>query len=267
MISNCGHDENNRYKGGKAGDQTGGEWALIKWYNRPWKCVLRHPDAKVRKMILDMATAAAKNNKIGYDQNERYTFWQNLKASNYDPAKITVACEADCSSGVAAIVKAAGYRLGIQKLKDVSIYCYTGNLRAALKAAGFEVLTDSKYLTSDAYLLEGDILLNDSCHTATNLTTGSKASGGTASSGTAAPKVKIDAAQSKDKNLAGTYTVTASALNLRAGAGTDKTILVEMPNGAKVQCYGYYTSVSGVKWLYVVYKDITGFASSKYLKK
>ncbi|MCX4292331.1 MAG: SH3 domain-containing protein, partial [Odoribacter sp.] len=79
--------------------------------------------------------------------------------------------------------------------------------------------------------------------------------------------VKVDAAQSKDKNLAGTYTVTASALNLRAGAGTDKTILAEMPNGAKVQCYGYYTSVSGVKWLYVVYKDITGFASSKYLKK
>ena len=95
MISNCGHDENNRYKGGKAGDQTGGEWALIKWYNRPWKCVLRHPDAKVRKMISDMATAAAKNNKIGYDQSERHTFWQHLKASGYDPAGITVACEAD----------------------------------------------------------------------------------------------------------------------------------------------------------------------------
>lgn len=274
MISNCGHDERGKYSGGAAGDQTGTEWAVIKWYNRPWKCVLRHPDKKVRSMIAQMAKAAANNNMVGYDQSQRYTFWEHLKASNYDPAKITVKCEADCSSGVAAIVKGAGYRLGIQKLKDVSIYCYTGNLRAALKAAGFEVLTDSKYLTSDAYLLEGDILLNDSCHTATNLTTGSKASGGTASSGasgassgTAAPKVKIDAAQSKDKNLAGTYTVTASALNLRAGAGTDKTILVEMPNGAKVQCYGYYTSVSGVKWLYVVYKDITGFASSKYLKK
>jgi hypothetical protein len=88
-----------------------------------------------------------------------------------------VKCEADCSSGVAAIVKGAGYRLGIQKLKDVSIYLHTGNTRKGLKAAGFEVLEDSKYLTSDAYLLEGDILLNDSCHVATNLTTGSKASG------------------------------------------------------------------------------------------
>lgn len=268
MISNCGHDENNKYSGGTAGDQTGTEWAVINWYNRPWKCVLRHPDAKVRSMIAQMAKAAANNNMVGYDQSQRYTFWEHLKASNYDPAKITVKCEADCSSGAAAIVKGAGYRLGIQKLKDVSIYCYTGNLRAALKTAGFEVLTDSKYLTSDAYLLEGDILLNDSCHTATNLTTGSKAttSTTTASNGIKVD-VKVDAAQKFDKNLAGTYKVTASALNLRAGAGTSKTILAEMPNGAKVQCYGYYTDVSGTKWLYVVYNGITGFASSKYLKK
>lgn len=274
MISNCGHDERGKYSGGAAGDQTGTEWEVIKWFNRPWKCVIRHPDGKVRCMIAQMAKAAANNNMIGYDQSQRYTFWQNLEDSNYNPEEITVKCEADCSSGVSAIVKGAGYRLGMQKLKNVSIYCYTGNLRAALKSAGFEVLTDSKYLTSDMYLLEGDILLNDSCHTAINLTTGSKASGNTAqsgtsdsSSGTAAPKVKIDAAQSKDKNIAGTYTVTASALNLRSGAGTGKTILAEMPNGAKVQCYGYYTSIYGVKWLYVVYKGITGFASSKYLKK
>ena len=130
MISNCGHDENNRYSGGKAGDQTGTEWQVINWYNRPWKCVLRHPDAKVRKMIASMAKAAAVNNKIGYDQSERYTFWEHLKASNYDPAQITIACEADCSSGVAAIVKAAGYRLGNEKMKNVSIYLYTGNMRA-----------------------------------------------------------------------------------------------------------------------------------------
>ena len=133
MISNCGHDENNRYSGGKAGDQTGTEWRVINWYNRPWKCVLRHPDAKVRKMIASMAKAAAVNNKIGYDQSERYTFWEHLKASNYDPAQITIACEADCSSGVAAIVKGAGYRLGNEKMKNVSIYLYTGNMRAGLR--------------------------------------------------------------------------------------------------------------------------------------
>ena len=63
MISNCGHDENGRYSGGKAGDQTGTEWQVINWYSRPWKCVLRHPNAKVRAMIANMAKAAAVNNQ------------------------------------------------------------------------------------------------------------------------------------------------------------------------------------------------------------
>ena len=271
MISNCGHDENNRYSGGKAGDQTGTEWRVINWYNRPWKCVLRHPNADVRAMIASMAKAAANNNLIGYDQSQRGTFWTNLADSNYDPAQITVACEADCSSGVAAIVKGAGYRLGIDALKKVSTACYTGNLRAALKAAGFEVLTDKKYLTSDAYLLEGDILLNDGAHVATNLTNGAKTSGGGASQTVPInSNVKLETAKGFNKSLAGTYKVTgAGALNLRSGAGTgkDKKVLTTMQSGETCQCYGYYTDVSGVKWLYVAYKNVVGFASSKYLKK
>ena len=204
MISNCGHDENGRYSGGKAGDQTGTEWRVINWYNRPWKCVLRHPNADVRAMIASMAKAAANNNLIGYDQSQRGTFWTNLADSNYDPAQITVACEADCSSGVAAIVKGAGYRLGIDALKKVSTACYTGNLRAALKAAGFEVLTESKYLTSDAYLFAGDILLNDNAHVATNLTTGSKASG------TSVPSKSINE-------------VAKEVINGKWGNGSDRT--------------------------------------------
>lgn len=40
-----------------------------------------------------------------------------------------------------------------------------------------------------------------------------------------------------------------------------------MKNGEKVQCYGYYNDCNGVKWLYVVYKNIVGYASSKYLSK
>ena len=41
-ISNSGHDENGRYNGGAAGDQTGDEWYLRSWYNRPWNCVIRY---------------------------------------------------------------------------------------------------------------------------------------------------------------------------------------------------------------------------------
>lgn len=182
MISNCGHDENNRYSGGIAGDQTGSEWALINWYNRPWGVMLRHPNPTVQAKVAELATKAAQNNLIGYDQNQRYTFWEHLKASNYDPAQITIKCEADCSSGVAAIVKAVGYLLNDEKLKQVSIYCYTGNLRAALVAAGFVAYTASKYLTGSSHLLPGDILLNESHHVATNITKGANATNGSTGS-------------------------------------------------------------------------------------
>ena len=78
------------------------------------------------------------------------------------------------------------------------------------------------------------------------------------------------AAQKYNKSLAGAYKTTA-CLRLRTGAGTDKAILVEMPKGSLVKNYGYYTDVSGVKWLYVVFtKDntqYTGFCSSRYLNK
>lgn len=266
MISNCGHDERNKYSGGVAGDQTGTEWQVVNWYNRPWKCVLRHPDANIRAMIASMARATAGNNHIGYDQSQRGSFWDALSKNNYDPAKITTNCEADCSSGVAAIVKATGYKAGINKLKDVSTACYTGNLRAELKAAGFEVLTESKYLTSDAYLLMGDIMLNDGAHTAINLTNGSKTSNSYGSSGDN-KTVKLDSARSFDKSLNANYEVTAAGLNMRAGAGKSKKIITVLKNGDKVRCYGYYTDVSGTKWLYVVFKQHTGFCSSKHLKR
>ena len=181
-ISNCGHDENGRYAGGRAGDQTGTEYRIMNWYSRPWLCVLRFNDTKIAAMIADMATKAAQNNLVGYDQgtagnsNDRYSFWQHLKASNYDPAQITIACESDCSASTAAIVKGAGYRLNNAKLKAVSIYLTTRNMRATMKAAGAKVLTDSKYLTSGDYLKAGDILLNDNHHVAIAVTTGAKVS-------------------------------------------------------------------------------------------
>ena len=177
MISNCGHDEHGRYTGGQAGDQTGKEWEIIPWYSRPWNCVLRHPDRRVGEMIAELARKAAQNDKIGYDQGGRTSYWKQLSAVGYDPSKITVACEADCSSGVAANVKAAGYLLNIPALKNTSKDLYTGNMRQALRDDGFEVLTEKKYLTSDKYLLPGDILLYEGHHTAANLDMGKKVPG------------------------------------------------------------------------------------------
>ena len=185
-ISNSGSDERGQYSGGTAGDQTGNEWNIRDWYSRPWTCVLRYPNQKARELIAELAIEAASNNKIGYDQNGRYTYWQELSKVGYRPSKITNACEADCSAGVIANTKAVGYLLNIPALKNISIYGYTGSMKSTFKAAGFEVLTDSKYLTSSAYLVPGDILLLEGTHTATNLGIGSKSGygGGTSSSTT-----------------------------------------------------------------------------------
>lgn len=84
-------------------------------------------------------------------------------------------------------------------------------------------------------------------------------------------KKATDAARSYKKSLAGAYKVTASALNVRNGAGTGKAIMVTIPKGTAVRCYGYYTTYRGIKWLYIqfTYKGVTysGFSSSIYLAK
>lgn len=174
MISNSGSNEYGKTMGGKPGDQNGKEWQIRTWYSRPWSCVCRHPDAKVRELIAEYAEKAARNNKIGYNQINRASFWEQLKKVG-DPGKITVACDADCSAGVCGIVKAVGIALKMPKLADISPTLVTQQMRSALKKAGFSIYTAAKYTNSDKNLLRGDILLNDEHHVAINLTTGTGA--------------------------------------------------------------------------------------------
>ena len=233
-IANSGHDENGRYTGGKAGDQTGSEWEVRSWYNRPWNCVARF-DTEVGEDIAKLARNAANNDKIGYDQSQRITFWSKLKnARDYDPKNITVACEADCSAGVAAIVKAVGYRKGIAKMKNVSEKLYTGNEVSCLKAAGATILTDAKYRTSADYLRPGDILINEEHHTAINLTAGSKS----------ATKTTVP----KTSTSGNVYTVTAkNGLNYRTGAGTNYPIKGAFQHGKRLTIETV-KEVNGTKW-------------------
>lgn len=163
-VANSGHDENGRWQYGTAGDQTGTEWYIRDWYYFRQNVVLRHPEQKVRNELVKLAKAAAANNRIGYDQMQRTTFWRELQRAGYDPSRITTPCESDCSAGVAAIVKAAGYRLNDRKLQAVSEHCWTGNLRAALMAAGFKALYGDAYCSTDKNLIPGDINLNESQH-------------------------------------------------------------------------------------------------------
>lgn len=180
-ISNSGSDERGQYKGGQAGDQTGREWYIRDWYpySAGWKCVLRHPNAEVRACIATLAVKAAENDRIGYDQGQRYTYREALKDADWDPSKIWKDVESDCSAGVIANIVATGHIIGIDGLQQFGA-TYTGNMRKEAQNRGFKVLTDAKYLTSGDYLLAGDILLNDQHHTCTVVTNGKK-------SGTEAP--------------------------------------------------------------------------------
>ena len=78
-------------------------------------------------------------------------------------------------------------------------------------------------------------------------------------------KTKVDYADYWTKKYAKTFKTKAN-LNLRSGAGTKKSILNVIPKGAKVTCFGYYSTVNGAVWLLVQYGKYTGFVSKKYLK-
>lgn len=180
MISNCGHDERGQYHGGKPGDQTGTEWELRPWYNRPWDCVIRYNGPKkeeVRRLIGNFAIQCAKNDNIGYNQDypARYTFWKCLMEVS-QPKYIDKKCDTDCSAANLAIVDKV---LKLLDLGSVDHTGYTGNMREILSKVGFEILYDSRYLTGESYLVFGDILLNIKNHTATYVGDGKEQGGDT----------------------------------------------------------------------------------------
>lgn len=209
MISNCGHDERSKYSGGSAGDQSGTEYQVRSWYNRPWNHVLRPPTTQIGSELAVIATAAAENNNIGYDQSQRLTYYNALRNANWDPSAISVKCETDCSASTAANVIAVGHILGISALANLSPSLYSGNIRSALVGAGFEDLTSSTYTDSDSYLLPGDILLYEGHHVAINLTAGKNAKQEEYPDGEGA-EVSLDVSvdHSAVQAQAGTYDVT-----------------------------------------------------------
>lgn len=80
-------------------------------------------------------------------------------------------------------------------------------------------------------------------------------------------KIPVDPAMSFSKVYAKTYTVIASALNMRRGAGTNKMVIKSLKKGEKFVCYGYFTNIGGTIWLLGVDKDgNTGYCSKAYLK-
>ena len=88
------------------------------------------------------------------------------------------------------------------------------------------------------------------------------------------PKEKVvkasQPAEQFNSKFKGSYKVTASALNMRDGAGKKYRVLTVLDRNEVVRCYGYYSIENGIKWLFVsIKKDniiYEGYCSSAYLK-
>lgn len=267
MAVKIGHasiDENGNAKNGKAGDQNEKEVKISNYYvhSKGW-VVLRCKDDEKREKIAEAMEKACKNNNIGYDQNQRNTLWNEVKDKGFDPSKTTKKVETDCSALVRVCI---AYAYGSDRVGNIRTISEPATL---VETGLFTKYTDDKHCKSSDYLLRGDILCTPvSGHTVVVLNDGAKVN---TENTTTVIKKATDAAKSFLTTLAGTYKVTASALNVRNGAGVTKKKMVAIPKGTSVKCYGYYTSVLGTKWLYIQFTygkvTYTGFASSKYLKK
>lgn len=261
-ISNSGKDENNAYHGGRAGDQSGHEWELKGWYSRPWTVVLRWPDITVGLKMAQLGIAAALNNKIGYDQYQRTTYWKQLEKVGYDPSKITVACEEDCTAGVTANCKATGYLMDVKGLKDLPVSVYSGSMKDIFRKAGFKVLTAAKYLNGPSYLLPGDVLLYEGHHAAMNITYGKNVR--PAKAPTLTPISETKPAPKPEPSGQKCVTVTGADVNVRSAPGTSSRILGIVHRGDALPWQGEDRDVNGTPWHLVIYRNENAWISGKY---
>lgn len=175
MAVKIGHssiDENGRDSGGLAGDQTGKECCIREWYSKPWQYLLRCKDSNTANKIAKACEDGCNNDAIGYCKSHRNDLHTQAKAVGYDLSKIKTPCECDCSSFVTICSIAAG----VTELEYTSNAPTTSTMVNVFRNTGkFDVFTDSKYLTSDAYLERGDILVKSGSHTIIVLENGSAA--------------------------------------------------------------------------------------------
>lgn len=263
VVGSARIDENGKITGGTSGDQTGNEVAMQNYYqhSKGWY-LFRAKSAEIANALASAMMAACKNDKVGYDQNNRAGIITQIKKYG-NMEKIDTVTECDCSSLVRACCIEAGF--------DPGNFTTATEAAALAKTGKFQ---NKVTVTTSTKLYNGDILVTKTKGHTVIVVSGNErtdeSNSSTSSTNTSTVKktVAVDPAKSFDKKIAGKYTVTAnSGLNLRAGAGTGKSSLAIMEKGEVVQNYGYYTLANGTKWYLVKYEGITGFCSSKYLKK
>lgn len=158
MAIRIGHavcSENGTIKG-TAGDQTGRELRINEYYDGDWEFLLRCKDKQKAEIMARACEAGCGNKNIGYDQNQRNTLRTQAKEANWNLAKITKACECDCSSFMTVCAEAAGINIPYSSGNAPT----TRTMRNAFKSTGmFDVYTPA------VKKLRGDILVKAGSHT------------------------------------------------------------------------------------------------------
>lgn len=163
-------DERGKISGGKAGDQTGKEVKTGNWYDFGQNTVFRWKNITLAKAYAKVIKSLCNNSCIGYDQSQRTSLYNALKAVKWDYTKLNKKVECDCSELIACAVNCV---LG---KAVISSSVYTGNLNNALINSGyFKKLTGTKYCDSSNYLVIGDIINKPGSHVISCLENGPKA--------------------------------------------------------------------------------------------
>ena len=238
-LASASIDENGKAMGGKAGDQTGREVKTQNYYDhsKGWR-VFRPIDREVAERIAYDAEAAARNNKIGYDQGQRQTLYNAAEKVGFDCAKVTTPCETDCSALVRVCLAYAGI--------NVPAGFRTSNEGTYLLSSGqFVELTGAKYTKGGEYLRRGDILCTKTQgHTVVVI------SNGKYSDENPDPPKYVE--------------VTAKSVNVRTAPNTTGKVLGIVFRGGKLKYQGIDDKVTG--WHLVEYKNKNGWRTPKYTR-
>lgn len=181
-IAHASLDERGKIKGGAAGDQ-GKEVCVRTWYNKPWNCVLRINNEKVRKQFANNMIDLANASYAGYDQNQRNTLLTQAKKVDFDFTKIKTKCECDCSSAITICLLGAIYKVlgkeAYEKAYKVLVVdgncATTSTLRGRLnKLDMITVYTSSTYIAGTSKAVYGDIYLKEGSHVVCYIDDGNK---------------------------------------------------------------------------------------------
>lgn len=145
-------DERGQAYGGQAGDQTGREVSVEKWYkhSKSWR-VFRCKNAEKAKKIAQCMQMACDNNHIGYDQWQRNSLYSAAKPYDFDVSKVTTNVETDCSALVRVCCAYAGIML--------SDFNTAMQPQILANNPEFVELVGSEYTTRPDNLKAGDILV------------------------------------------------------------------------------------------------------------